>query len=172
MTQMIRKTIPTLDSIFLIKNKFHYKWNRFIYFRNIYKEKIQLKIKLDFFFIRHLLFSKKCSQICSHSNDLYCYTLKLKISRIALKSIFEHQLMSNEYLFNFFKNNVFTKFWRVFFQFQTVWVVTFVLLSKVKTFTRFFVFKCNIYAHNCSFLTFLLFLFSVFYLAAFVVAFK
>ncbi|KAA8711997.1 S8 family serine peptidase [Lactococcus garvieae subsp. garvieae] len=30
--------------------------------------------------------------------------MKLKISRIALKSIFEHQLMSNEYLFNFFNN--------------------------------------------------------------------
>ena len=54
--------------------------------------------------------------------------------------------------FNFFKDYVFTQFFRVFFKFQFVWSVAFVLLSKVQTFTRFFMFKCNIYAHDSPFL--------------------
>ncbi|WP_431734205.1 hypothetical protein, partial [Lactococcus garvieae] len=67
-------------------------------------KKSSLKLSWNFSLSDNYYFQRKCSQICSHSKDLYCYTLKLKISRIALKSIFEHQLMSNEYLFNFFNN--------------------------------------------------------------------
>ena len=60
-----------------------------------------------------------------------------------------------EVLFHLFKNNVLTQFWRVFFKFKTVRVVTFVFLSQVQTFARFFVFKSNIYAHlSLSFLLF------------------
>lgn len=57
-------------------------------------------------------------------------------------------------LFYLSKNHVLTQFWWVFFQLKTVWSVTFVFWSKVQTLTRFFVFKCNIYAHGISLLLF------------------
>ena len=75
-----------------------------------------------------------------------------------------------ECLLNFCKHNVFAKFWWVFLQLKTVWSVTFVFRSKVQAFTRFFVFKCNIYAHGISLLLFSWCSFSDF--TSFVVSFK
>lgn len=102
----------------------------------------------------HILISKKCSQKCSHSVDFYCNLLKFKISRIALNQDFYRLLTCSESLFHLSKNHVLTQFWWVFFQLKTVWSVAFVFWSKVQAFTRFFVFKCNVYAHGISLLLF------------------
>ena len=127
-----------------------------INYRNIIHLKLNLQqktLKMSvFFFLPDNYIFKKCSQKCSHQVDFRCDILKFKISKIALNQCFTSLLTCNETLFNLFKDYVFTQFFRVFFKFQFVWSVAFVLLSKVQTFTRFFVFKCNIYAHDSPFL--------------------
>ena len=96
--------------------------------------------------------------------------MKFNISKIAWNQGFQHVLKCNETLFYLSKDYVFTQFWWVFFQLKTVWSVTFVFWSKVQAFTRFFVFKCNIYAHGISLLLFSWCSFSD--LTSFVVSFK
>ena len=67
---------------------------------------------------------------------------------------FSSVLIRIECLLHFCKHNMLAKFWWVFLQLKTVWRVTFVFRSKVQAFTRFFVFKCDIYAHGSSLLLF------------------
>ena len=91
--------------------------------------------------------------IISHNMTVTLAMLALLVIKITpLNQYFTSLLTRNESLFNFFKDYVFTQFFRVFFKFQFLWSVAFVLLSKVQTFTRFFMFKCNIYAHDSPFL--------------------
>ena len=96
--------------------------------------------------------------------------IKIEKRKNAWNQRFSYVLIRIECLLHFCKHNVFAKFWWVFLQLKTVWSVTFVFRSKVQAFTRFFVFKCNIYAHGISLLLFSWCSFSD--LTSFVVSFK
>lgn len=101
----------------------------------------------------------KCFYFCHRKSSLSNRkTMKIRFSWFLIQ------------LFYLSKDYVFTQFWWVFFQLKTVWSVTFVFWSKVQAFTRFFVFKCNIYAHGISLLLFSCVSFSDF--TSFVVSFK
>ena len=95
---------------------------------------------------------KKCLQKCSHKpikKDLWwSFSIPRTFQGWGLICPLDKSL------FHFSKHNVLAKFWWIFLQLKTVWSVTFVFWSKVQAFTRFFVFKCNIYAHGISLLLF------------------
>ena len=102
--------------------------------------------------------------------EIQCNISHLAKRKNAWNQRFSSVLIRIECLLHFCKHNVLAKFWWVFLQLKTVWCVAFVFRSKVQAFTRFFVFKCNIYAHGISLLLFSWCSFSDF--TSFVVSFK